>query len=202
MSSPGRLYLERLGIRSEVRSFFEPYLNQTCGEIIFKYGHSAEHVNHDFHFIPTTEVLWTAGNFDLAGHIFICGSAMDALSFLHLHYHVYHTHLFFAAVGTSPSPAQLEPLIHPKKQYHLVFSKDELGAICDLKAASYIRKSPIKIIANENCFNLTFRSKNYPVKNLSLHALEKAAGFHFNIPVSKPKKHNTFYEQLKYGHPG
>ena len=201
MCNPGNPFLERLGIRPEVQSFFKSSLNIACESLIFKYGNSLEHAGPGFHRIPVTEELWTAGEFALARHIFICGSAMDAISWLHFHHHAYHTqNFFFAAVGASPCKNQIESLLRPGKQYHLVFSNDQLGAICDLKVASFIRKKPLKIIAHEHQYIVTFKSKNYRLVHLSLNALEKAARFHFNIPVSKPKQFNTYFEQLKHGH--
>jgi len=125
---------------------------------------------------------------------------MDAISWLHFHHYLYpNQNLFFASLGASPFKIQIESLVRPGKQYHLVFSNDQLGAICDLKVASFIRKMPLKIIADERRYIVTFKSKNYRLPHLSINALEKAARFHFNIPVSKPKQFNTFFEQLKHG---
>ena len=200
MCSQDKPFLERLGIHPEVQSFFKPFITDTCESLIFKYDNSLEHVSQYFHRIPTTEETWSAGEITLAKHIFICGSAMDAIAWLHFHHYAYQSNLFFAAVGTSPSQNQIETLIKTKKQYHLVFSNDELGTICDLKVASYIRKKPIRIIADAPGYLVNFKSKNYRLEKFSLNALEKAARFHFNIPVSKPQKFNTFYEQLKHGH--
>jgi hypothetical protein len=201
MCSPDKPFLERLGIHPEARSFFKNHLIDTCESLIFNYGNSSEHANDKIHLVPTTEETWTAGEITHAKHIIICGSAMDAIAWLHFHHHAYQNNLFFAAVGTSPSPAQMETFIRPNKQYHLIFSNDELGAICDLKVASYIRKKPIQIRAGENHFTITFKSKNYKLRHLSLHALEKSARFHFNMLTHKPKKYHTYYEQLKHGHP-
>jgi len=200
MCSQDDPYLERLGIRPEVRSFFNPYLKQTCEGIIFNYGNAVEHVSDSFHRVPVTEEIWTAGEIGTASHVFICGSAMDAIAWLHLHSHAYpDQNLLFVSLGASPSKIQIESFQRPRKQYHLVFSNDQLGAICDLKVASFLRRKPVKIIADEPHFILTFKSKNYRLAHLSLNALEKAARFHFNIPVSKPKQFNTFFEQLKHG---
>ncbi len=193
-------YLERLGIHPNVRSFFSPYLSEACGTVKFNYGNSVEHAGEGFHRIPVTEETWAAGEIATAGHVVICGSAMDAISWLHFHHYLYaDQNLFFASLGTSPTKIQTEMLLRPGKQYHLVFSNDPLGAICDLKVASFIRKKPLKIIAGDRHYTVTFKSANYPLPHLSLNALEKAARFHFNTPVSKPKKYNTYFEQLKHG---
>jgi hypothetical protein len=200
MCSQDKSLLERLGIRPEARSFFKNHVIETCEDIIFKYGNALEHVSNYFHLIPTTDETWTVGEITRASHIIICGSAMDAVAWLHYNRHAYQHNLFFAAVGTSPSQSQIEAITRPNKQYHLVFGSDGLGALCDLKAAAYLHRQPIKILAAEQHYTVTFRSKNYKIRNLSLHALEKAAGYHFNVVTHKPKKHNTYYEQLKHGH--
>lgn len=201
MHDQDKSLLERLGIRPEARSFFAPYLTNTCESVIFKYGNSSEHTSEIFHRIPTTEETWTAGETAIAKHIFICGSAMDAVAWLHFHYFVYRSDsLFFVAVGASPSKTQIESIRSTGKQYHLVFSNDPLGAICDLKVASWLRGTPLKIIAADDRFTVTFKNQHYTLETLSLNALEKAARFHFNIPTQKPKKFNTYFEQLKHGH--
>ncbi len=201
MSSQDKPLLVRLGVHPNVQTFFQPYLTETCEELYFKYGNSIEHASLNFHRVPLTEDVWTAGDFEISRHIFICGSAMDAISWLHLNYHAYCDNLFFVAVGSSPSKIQFESYINQHKQYHLLFGNAALGAVCDLKVASFIRNQPLKIIADDRQFIVSFRSKHYYLKQLSLHALEKAARFHFNIPTHKPKKFNTYYEQLKHGHP-
>jgi len=201
MCRPDKPYLERLGIRPEAQTFFRPFLTIACESLIFKYGNFVEHAGPDFHLVPVTEETWTAGEIATARHVFISGSAMDAIAWLHFHYHVYpNQNLLFISLGASPSKIQIESILRPGKQYHLIFSNDQLGALCDLKTASFIRKKPLRIIAGERHYIVTFKSKNYRLAHLSLNALEKAARFHFNIPVSKPKRFNTFFEQLKHGH--
>jgi hypothetical protein len=201
MCSQDKSYLERLGVHPDARSFFSPYITNTREGIIIKFGNVAEHVQDNFHRIPVTEETWTAGNLNNASHVMVSSSAMDAIAWLHFHLHAWNLqNLFFVALGAVPSKTQIENFIYPHKQYRLIFSNDDLGATCDLKAASFIRQMPLTILADKQHFNITFRSKNYKLTNLSLAALEKAARFHFNIPVSKPKHFNTFYQQLKNGH--
>lgn len=201
MCSQDKPLLERLGVRPEVRSFFKPYLIDTHENVIFKHGNSIEHVSQNFHRVPASEETWTAGEIAIARHIFICGSAMDAVAWLHFHHYAYRLDsLFFVAVGAGPSKTQIENFILPGRQYHLVFSNDHLGAVCDLKVASWLRGTPLKIIADDGWFNIAFKNRHYKLETLSLNALEKAVRFHFNTPTQKPKQFNTYFEQLKHGH--
>jgi hypothetical protein len=189
--------LERLGIRPEVQSFFEPYYLPGHTDLIFDYG---EHYSPAFHRIPITEAVWIAGEPAIARDVFICGSAMDAIAWLNIHYASFsHTdNLLFVALGASPCKTQIEKL--QCRNYHLLFSKNTLGAVCDLKVASFIRNVPLRIIAQEQHLLVSFRLETYEFEQLTLHAFEKAAGYHFGIPAHKPKYANTYLEQLQYGH--
>jgi len=199
-------FLEALGVHPRVRRFFKNYISETCEALIIEQDNYFEHAGESFHRIPITEATWTAGDHGLASHIFICGSAMDAIAWLHLNHFRFRSfdHLLFISTGAVPNSNlnDAAPLQNntQNKKIHLLYSNEPLGAICDIKMASFIRKFPIKIRANENDFIVTFRSESYTIKNLSLHSLEKAARFHFNIRTHKPKKHTTFYEQLKHRH--
>jgi len=200
-------FLEALGVHLRVRHFFKKHLTQTCDNVIFKYGDSIEHASKSFHRIPITEATWTVGDHNLASHIFVCGSAMDAIAWLHFNIHRFKCldSLFFIATGATPNlNLELSNAVPLQKQtpkkIHLIYSNDPTGAICDIKTASFIRKTPVRIRAEKDTFLVTFRAETFVLKQLSLHALEKAAGFHFNIRTHKPKKYTTFYEQLKHGH--
>jgi hypothetical protein len=199
MYSQDSSLLARLGIRSEARSFFAPYFSETYHSVVFLYGTETEHAGIDFHRIPMTTATWTAGEFMLARHVFICGSAMDAIAWFHFNTGKF-ADPFFISVGVSPSKSQLEQFIARGKQYHLLFSKDALGAVCDLQTAALIRRVTVKIFADDD-FQVSFKSKNYRLAHLSLNALEKTTGYRFNISTHKPRQFNTFYEQLKYGYP-
>ena len=201
-----RTYLEELGVHPRVQHFFNPFLTQTCEEVIFKYGTSYEHASANFHKVPITEELWTAGEAGIATDIFICGSAMDAIAWLNLHHFKFRSfdHLLFIATGAVLNSNLLDAAPLQKnspKKIHLLFSRDTLGAICDLKLASFIRNKPLKIHYQENLFNVSFENKNYEFDRLSLHALEKASGYNFRIRTHKPKNTPTYYEQLRNRHP-
>lgn len=189
-------YLERLDIHPKVQSFFQPYLKITCGRLVFNYGNSFEHVSADFHRVPITEEVWIAGEPTLAKDLFITGSAMDAITWLNLNRQRYRwlETLCFIAVGASPGKHHAEIILQHKK-LHFIFSNDPLGAICDLKLASFIRDKPLKISYRENLFEIVFENQFYAFEKLSLNSLEKASGYNFRIRTHKPKKAITYYEQ-------
>jgi hypothetical protein len=201
-----RTYLEELGVHPRVQHFFQPFLTQTCEEVIFKYGNSYEHASADFHKVPITEEeFWQAGEAGIATDIFNCGSAMDAIAWLNLHQHRYRNfdQLSFISTGAVPFRfhAEIIQKYAPKSKLHFIFGKDDLGAVCDLKLSAYIRNKPLKIHYQENRFKVSFENINYAFDWLSLHALEKASGYNFRIRTHKPKNTITYYEQLRNTHP-
>jgi hypothetical protein len=174
--------LDSLGIYPDVQDFFAPYHHQ----LRFAYGSNFEHYSDRFHRVPTTENIWVAGTPDLATDIFIAGSAMDCIAFNRVS-----PHFAFISLGTTPSRIQLERL--PKRRFHLLFSNDMLGAVCNLKVAALLRKQPLNIrLGNQ----VTFRNKNYELENLSISALEKVSGYRFGIRTHKPKNATTWILSL------
>jgi hypothetical protein len=198
-------YLERLDIHPNVQSFFKNHLTISCETLVFKYGDSIEHASPEFHKIPLTETCWVAGDPFLAKDIIIAASAMDAITWLNLNHSRYNglQALCFIAIGSVPQQAQAALLkkYAPKRKLRFVFSKDDLGALSDLKLASFIRDKPLKIRFQENHYQIKFEHKTYAFERLSLNALEKASGYNFHIRTHKPKNANTFYEQLRNRHP-
>jgi len=197
--------LERLDIHPEVQSFFRPYLKIACETLIFKYGNSYEHAEADFHKIPITEAVWTAGEASIATDIFFCGSAMDAIAWLNINHARYRqlTKLFFISTGSVPHKTHAETIQRytRNKKLHFIYSKDDLGAICDLKLASFVRNKPLQISYHENLYKAIFENKCFEFQALSLNVLEKASGYNFKIRTHKPKKNSTYYEQLRQRHP-
>jgi len=197
-------YLEMLGVHPRVQHFFNPYLTISCETLIFNYGNFIELASEAFHRILITEELWIAGDPKFATNIFISSSAMDAIAFLNLYHQRFRKFdsLCFIGIGTAPSKSHAEIIQKYKlKKLHFIFSNNPLGAICDLKLASYIRNKPLKIGYHDYKFQLTFENKFYAFEQLSLNALEKASGYNFLIRTHKPKNTSTYYEQLSNRHP-
>jgi hypothetical protein len=167
-------YLERLDIHPTVRSFFQLSLDKiTNEEIIINYRDSIEHATANFHRIPITENHWTAGN------------------------------MAFFSLGAYPttSHAAIIQQFAPNKKLHFLFSNEPTGALCDLKLASYIRDQPINITQQGHQYQIQFQHKTYILHHLSLNALEKQSHHNFHIRTHKPKKHGTYYQQLRQHHP-
>ena len=196
-----RSLLERLDIHPEVQSFFKPYLKTACGTLIFGYGNAYEHAGATFHKVPVTEEFWMAGEPALATTLFICGAAMDAIAWLNLNHRRYSDpeNLCFMSIGSVPhkSHAEIIQPYTPNKKLHFIFSKDDLGAVCDLRLASMIRNKPLKITHHNHLFKVIFEHKYYEFEKLSLHALERVGGYNFRIRTHKPQKASTYYEQTR-----
>lgn len=160
-------------------------------ELRFSYGDDLEHYGPGFHRVPITENVWTAGFPELASDIFICGSAMDALCFGRVS-----PHYAFVALGALPAKSQLENL--PQRRFHLLFPKDDLGIVCDLKVAAWLRKAPLEVTLKKNGFKVFFRNQIFLLEKPSLSALEKASGYRFGIRTHKPKNANTWTLSLNH----
>lgn len=157
----------------------------------FSYGDDFEHYGLGFHRVPATENVWISGVPELSSDIFICGAAMDAIAF-----GKFRPHYAFVALGALPSRSQIESL--PERRFHLLFPKDDLGLVCDLKVAAWLRKLPLKVTRIENGFKVLFRSQLFYLEKPSLNALEKASGYRFGIRTHKPKNANTWTSSLNH----
>jgi len=199
-------FLTKLGIRAEVQEFFAPwYHTDPSGNLVFSYGRHYETYGMAFHSIPTTESCWQAGNSDLAciREVFICGSAMEAVAWLHIHYSACtHTDtLFFLSIGNKPGPEHFCCLAGKAKSLRisLLFGNDLLGKVCDLKTASALHSQPAAVSAGDEQVTVTFRNKNYifSYKAFSLNAFERASNYYFKLRTLKPKGFNTWLDLLK-----
>src|SRR5437868_1550822 len=81
-------YLTRLGVRTEVQRFFEPFTDVGEKGLLFNYGDAVEHYGFAFHRIPVSRNFWIAGNlnFAMVSQVVICSSAMEAVAFFHYHF--------------------------------------------------------------------------------------------------------------------
>ncbi len=189
-------YLTRLGVPPVVQDFFEPYYTtDNNGNLVFSYGEQAEHFGFAFHRVPA-QGLWSAGNANSAmiRQVFYCDSAMEAISFLSLNYSFFNgtDQLLFLAGGASVR-------LLNSKAYSLVFGKDILGRVRDLKIAAAIRRLAITIKLADQLVHIRFREKDFvlPQETFSLNAFGKLSGYHFGVRVCKPKKNDCWLDQLK-----
>ncbi|MDB5141215.1 MAG: hypothetical protein JWR12_3131, partial [Mucilaginibacter sp.] len=85
------------------------------------------------------------------------------------------------------------------KTFALVFARDVLGRVADLKIAAGLRRMPVAVyFEREEMLRVVFRSTSYLFRqaDFSLNAFERAAGYRFNIPARKPRGFNSFFDQL------
>ncbi|SDF27896.1 hypothetical protein SAMN05216464_115102 [Mucilaginibacter pineti] len=201
-------FLTRLGICPKVQDFFAPhYLSDACGNLIFPYGNDTEHFGFAFHRVPDTEMLWLAGNpnSNMIRRVFICASAMEAIAYLSVKYTAINDleGLLFASVGAKPSIEQINWLNRnfTGRQFALVFGKDILGRVCELKVAAGLSNIPVAIFLEGDFIIVNYRSANYifPAQAFSLNAFEKKTGCRFRIATQKPPGFDSYFQQLKAG---
>jgi hypothetical protein len=199
-------YLTRLGVRPEVQQFFGPYFSSDAvGNLVFPYGDSIEHFGFAFHRVPASTHFWIAGdtNFDMIRQVMIGASAMDAIAWLNQNYSTFSNmdNLLLLSTGTSLNAAHSQWIGQNlnNKIVTLIFSKDFLGRIVDLKLAGAIRRMPVAISLAEKEIQVIFRFKQYAFQQdkFSLSAFEKAAKYHFNIRTQKPKNFDAYFDLLK-----
>lgn len=137
--------------------------------------------------------------------IIIASSRSDADAWLRLHAARYRhpENLYFFIIGHAPEKyhAEFIQAIAAGRKIHFLFSKDDTGALCDLKLAAYIRDKTIKIRYHDQQYQVEFENKHYTFDRLSLNALEKASGYNFRIRTHKPKNANSYHEQFRQRHP-
>jgi hypothetical protein len=200
-------YLTRLGIRPEVQRFFRPfYTTDDLGNMVFAYGGEAEHFGFAFHKVPLTHTFWLAGNlqFSQVRLVILSASALDAVSWLNKKLPAFPQteNLLFVAFGAGISDAQVLWIrTHLEgKAFTLLFGRELLGRMVDVKLAAAIKGWPLSVYSAEGeQVTVSFRSKvfSFSQDQFSLAAFEKTAGVRFGVATDKPKVHNSFFDELK-----
>lgn len=200
-------YLTRLGIRPEVQRFFRPfYDSDALGNLLFPYSEGMEHYGFAFHRVPVSDGFWLAGNlqFPQVRLVILSASALDAVSWLNKKSAAFPQieNLLFVSLGAGVHSAQLlwirEHLAG--KRFRLLFGRDVLGRMADLKLAAAIRGWPLSVyLTDGKQVTVSFRSRifSFSQENFSLSAFEKAAAVRFGVAADKPKLHNIFFDELK-----
>lgn len=200
-------YLTRLKVKPAVQRFFEPYyFSHESGDLLFPYGDAVEHFGLAFHKVPVSDALWFGGNlqFSQVRQVMICSSAMEAISWLNNNYSSFGSldNLLFVATGVSVCSEHIRFMNEhlQGKTFALLFGRDLLGHVADLKIAAGIRKVPVAIYFNSGeQLRVTFRSQvyNFDQAEFSLAAFERVTKFRFKIPAYMPKGFDSFFDQLK-----
>ena len=199
-------FLDRLNVPRQVQEFFYPFFGtDEFGNLLFPYGDADEHFGFAFHRVPASENFWMAGNPNLSqvADVIICGTAMDAVAWLKKNYYSfpYLQNLLFLSVGAGLKQTHIAWIYMrlKSKRFRLLFGRDILGRITDLKLAAGIRGAALEIYNDGNeRIAVHFRSKTFlfSQESFSLNAFEKASGFRFNLSCQKPRAHNSFFEEL------
>jgi hypothetical protein len=102
----------------------------------------------DFHIVPSTQNLWFAGTQN-ATHLIITYSVMEAMAFITFNRHRFPRleQLAFIAIGNKLHAEQGDWIRQsfPGRKVILVFGKDLVGHITDIKLAAAIKNIPIRI---------------------------------------------------------
>jgi len=189
--------LTRLGIPPEVQAFFH------AEELIFDYGSDTEHFSLDFHRVPTTPNLYIAGA-EAAKELVLTSSVMEGIAFLALSAHHYPnlSDLAVIAIGNLPYQGQLDYISAgwQKRKITLVFGKDILGRLTDIRIATGIRNKKVRLAQLHGMINIEYNHILYrfPLESFSLNKFEKAAALRSGIRTCKPKQFETYLDQLKY----
>lgn len=195
-------YLTRLGVPENVQLFFEPhYTSDHIGNLLFPYGDQFEAFGFAYHRVPQAIHPWTAGDILTARQVLICGSALEAIAFLSLNSYRFTEldQLLFISVGNCPTFEQLN-LMQPNCQFGLIFGKDILGRLADVRIAAMLRNYPVSLHYNSGFIMALSRGvKNaFSEPKLTLNAFEKVSGFRAGIRTYKSKYFDSFLEQLKH----
>ena len=195
-----------LGISPSIQRFFLSSIYfKDENSLIFKYGNDYEYYSPDAHLIPSTNQIWSAGhsNQHLIRQVFICQSAMEAISYLALNISQYRTtnHLLFLAVGNHPNNEQYLSILKnfKSKKISLIMGKELLGRISDLKIAVGLQQKKVEIkVINSEVVEVNFhgRSIKWSYDSLTLNSFEKCTGFRSGIRTYKSKFSNSFLNEL------
>jgi hypothetical protein len=199
-------FLTRLGVNPQVQEFFEPfYRTDDLGNLLFDYGDGLEHFGFAFHKVPLSQNFWMAGNrnFSNIRQVVVCASAMEAVSWLKNKQAALSLWdgLLFLSAGVRVLPVHCRWLnAHiPAKDFRLVFGRDLLGRMAELKLAAALRRWPLELYQDGENVMVCFRSRVYSFSpdRFSLNAFEQAAKIRFGIPCDKPKGYDNYFDLLK-----
>jgi len=199
-------FLSRLGVEPVIQEFFEPfYRADEFGNLLFDYGDGMEHFGFAFHKVPLSRNFWMAGNrnFSQVRQVVICASAMEAVSWLKNKQAALSLweSLLFLSGGVRLLPAHsLWLTTHLQaKEFRLVFGRDLLGRMAELKLAAAIRNWPLEIYDGGDCILVSFRSRTFcfSQEKFSLNAFEKVANCRLGIRCDKPKGYDSFFDLIK-----
>ncbi len=189
--------LKKLGVPPEIQAFFN------AGNLAFNYGDDMEYFGSGFHLVPTTSNLFIAGG-EFTKELILTSSVVEAIAFLTLNAHHYTNlgDLSVIAMGNLPHKGQLAriALSWQKRKIIMVFGKDILGRLTDIRVAAGIRNKEVRFTLRKEMADVEYNHVHYRFAQdrLSLSKFEKAAALRWGIRTSKPKQFDTYLTQLIY----
>jgi hypothetical protein len=189
--------LTRLGIPMEIQAFF----NATA-DLTFNYGDQVERYDAGFHIVPSTQNLWFAGTQN-ATHLIITYSVMEAMAFVTFNRHRFPRleQLAFIAIGNKLHAEQGDWIRQnfPGRKVVLVFGKDLVGHITDIKLAAVMKNMPVRILYQDNEIHIYCNNslQVFDQERVSLHAFQEAFAIRPRFRTGKPVNSLTFLDQLK-----
>jgi hypothetical protein len=192
------ILLTRLGVPLEIQAFFN-----IDDELSFDYGDQQELFGEGFHVVPSTKNLWLAGGIH-ATHVVISYSAMEAMAFITLNRYRYPRleQLAIVAIGNRFYNEQARWIRENfrRRKFVLVFGKDMLGHLTDIKLTAGIKNLPVRIFHSENQFLIYQGSllRAFDRERISLHAFQEAFSIRPRFRTGKPVQSLTFLDQLKH----
>lgn len=200
-------YLTRLGISDDLQAYFEPfYYSDPAGNLCFNYGVDFEQYGFGFHRIPAAPAFWIAGNshFSQVSQVMVCASALEAIAWLHFYSYRFSglDSLLLLSAGASLYNYHTQWLRDqlPGKDLMFAFGNELLGRLTAIKLAAGIRGQRLSIVfLAEEKVQIRFRGQTFlfEPEQLTMHALEEAAGFRFRVRIAAPQNYPTFFDQLK-----
>ncbi|MDB4920369.1 hypothetical protein [Mucilaginibacter sp.] len=190
--------LTGLGIPLEVQAFFN-----ISTDLTFNYGDQFERYDAGFHIVPSTQNLWFAGTQN-ATHLIITYSVMEAMAFITFNRHRFPRleQLAFIAIGNKLHVEQGDWIRQsfPGRKVILVFGKELVGHITDIKLAAAIKNIPIRIFYKDRDFHIYRNNclKVFDQEQISLHAFQEAFAIRPRFRTGKPVHSLTFLDQLIY----
>jgi hypothetical protein len=191
--------LTRLGVSSEIQAFFKT----SAAGLSFSYGDQQELYGEDFHTVPSTRNLWVAGTQN-ATHVVIAYSVMEAMAFITLNRHRYPrlVQLAFVAIGNRLHNEQAVWVRKnfPGRKFTLVFGKDLIGRVTDIKLTAGIKNIAIRVYHTGSEI-LIYRgdlSILFDQDHISLHGFQEAFGIRPRFRTAKPVQSLTYLDQLKH----
>jgi len=192
-----RTQLDTLGVPPELQAFFG------FKETVFDYGGEKEFYSSGCHIVPSGNHLWVAGS-SSAREVIIAGSVMEIIAMMTINSWRFPDlySLTFVSVGNHPQREQFDWIReqYRKRKFTLIFPANELGAVADIKAASWLKKKNVSIFFKDEGYEVSLGTRRViiPGQDLSLHTCQQALGQRFGMRTIKPSRHLTFLDQLGF----